>query len=121
MTTTTRIYLLERPDGRYDVHLDGGEQLLTRSKDPEFASARALLARGVTGRLETWRAGATSPGMVLDIETAAKLSTRERDRAGRPAIEPYVPHPLGRGNTGKREGAATLVPPNTNASVREGT
>src|SRR5262249_37580625 len=39
----------------------GADVLVARTRDPEDAAARALLARGFTGRAKTWRKGANTP------------------------------------------------------------
>lgn len=54
-----------------------GRILLQRSRDPEHAAPRALLALGVAGRLTTYWRGSAIPSMRLDIETAAGQTTKE--------------------------------------------
>ena len=66
---------------RYRVIHDG-LTLIESTKNPEFDSARALLARGVVGQVEVWRRGASSPAMRLDIEKAAPLTVEEGDSGG---------------------------------------
>jgi hypothetical protein len=56
--------------------------LIESTKNPEFDSARALLAQGIVGQLEVWRRGAGFPAMRLDIEKGAKLTVEEGDREG---------------------------------------
>src|SRR5262249_33199017 len=45
--------------------------------NPEFEACRALLAQGLTGKLEGWRPSGDFPGLILDIEKGAKLTVRE--------------------------------------------
>ena len=52
--------------GRYSVH-HADETLIGATRQPEFDACRALLARGITGRLETWRHDVPYPCMRLDI------------------------------------------------------
>lgn len=66
-----------------------GEELLT-SADPEHAAARELLARGFTGRLETWWRHTGAPAMRFDIETAARFKAAEGVKAG-PILRKWVP------------------------------
>ena len=48
-----------------------GETLVEGVRNPIFDACRALLARGITGRLEVWRPGKPSAPMQLDIEKGA--------------------------------------------------
>ena len=59
-----------------------GAVLVDGSRNPEFDACRALLARGIRGKLEVWRKGATFPATVLDIEAGARLTMVETDAAG---------------------------------------
>jgi hypothetical protein len=54
-----------------------GETLVEGRRNPIFDACRALLARGITGRLEVWRWGKTSADMQLDIERGASLAIKE--------------------------------------------
>jgi hypothetical protein len=68
---------------RYNAHLGSpdGEQIVTDALDVEFAACRALAARGVTGRMETWRPGSAHPDMLIaDIAEAAAWTIRENER-----------------------------------------
>jgi hypothetical protein len=84
----TRIYLTlgkfdRRLGQRYNAHLASpdGEQIVADALDVEFAACRALKARGVSGRLETWRPGSARPDMLIaDIAEAAAWTIRETDR-----------------------------------------
>jgi hypothetical protein len=53
------------------------DEVLLEHWNPEFEASRALLGRGITGKLETWRPGRTYPALILDIEKAAKLTVKE--------------------------------------------
>jgi hypothetical protein len=54
-----------------------GEILVEGRRNPIFDACRALLARGIIGRLEVWRQGKTSADMQLDIERGAGLAIWE--------------------------------------------
>jgi hypothetical protein len=66
---------------RYDVLL-GDEVIVRRSRDPEHDTARALLARGVGGRLRTIDFATGRPRMIVDIAKAARVTIVERDDGG---------------------------------------
>ena len=53
-----------------------GEVLAEGCLTPALDACRALLARGITGRFETWREGVSYACMRGDIEKAAKLNVR---------------------------------------------
>jgi hypothetical protein len=63
------------------------EVLVQHSRVPEYDACRKLLARGITGRLETYM-GDSYPHLILDIETAAKRTIRE-DEHWSPTQVPY--------------------------------
>ena len=63
------------------------EILVQYSRVPEFDACRALLARGITGRLSTYM-GNEYPHLILDIEKAAKWTIRE-DEHWAPTRVPY--------------------------------
>jgi len=67
---------------RYSV-LFQGELLLERSRDPECDAARALEARGITGKLTLCDGKTGIPRTIIDIERAAKLRTVETGNAPR--------------------------------------
>lgn len=67
-----------------------GEVLLT-SWEPDYSACRALLAKGHTGIVESWRGGAKFPSMVLNIETGAKRSISEPD-GGSPKLSVFAPY-----------------------------
>jgi hypothetical protein len=64
---------------RYRVSY-AGEILVEGRRNPIFDACRALLARGITGRLEVWRRDKTSADMQLDIERGALLAIKETDK-----------------------------------------
>ena len=64
---------------RYRVTYDG-EVLADGRRNPIFDACRALLARGIIGRLEVWRRGKTSADMQLDIERGARLAVWESEK-----------------------------------------
>ena len=75
---------------RYRVTDEDGRELVARSRVPEFDAARALLAKGVTGRLESWWVSATYPAMILDIEKAVGLTVVETETVG-PKVVKWSP------------------------------
>ena len=75
-----------------------GAMLVENTRTPAFAACRALLARGITGRLEVWRPGKTCADMQLDIETGAGLTISETDAHGLQVVpwQPFARHPVER-------------------------
>ena len=76
----------------YRVYFRDGV-LIEHTSNPEFEACRALVARGVTGRLEVWRAGAPCPAMVVpDIERAATRTVKRTRKSGPdlPRGRPYL-------------------------------
>jgi hypothetical protein len=71
-----------------------GGTLIESTKNPEFDSARALLALGIVGQVEVWRSGASFSAMRLDIEKAVRLTVEEGDREGLRFVRwrPLSPH-----------------------------
>jgi hypothetical protein len=69
-----------------------GEVLAEGRRNPIFDACRALLARGITSRLEVWRPGKESADMQLDIEKGAGLTVAENDSDGL-RLRPYEPKP----------------------------
>src|SRR5262245_60970354 len=61
----------------YDGHL-----LIERSRDPECDAARALLAKGLTGKLTLCDGETGMPRTIIDIQKAAGLMTSEENRSG---------------------------------------
>ena len=77
----------------YRVLFPGCTVLIEDTWNPEFEACRALVARGITGRLETWCAGKTHPGLIFpDIEEGARWTVVENDKEG-PAIKRWEPFP----------------------------
>jgi hypothetical protein len=64
-----------------------GEVLINASRCPLFDSCRALLARGITGRLELWRPGKTTFDAACDIEVGAQWTILETDTEFPPTPE----------------------------------
>jgi hypothetical protein len=69
-------------NGSYSVILDG-KLLVERSRDPECDAARALAAKGITGKLTLCDGKTGIPRTIIDIERAAKLRTVETGNAPR--------------------------------------
>jgi hypothetical protein len=65
----------------YSVIYDG-KLLVDRSRDPECDAARALLAKGITGKLTMCDGKTGIPRTIIDIEKAAKIQVSEEDRGG---------------------------------------
>jgi hypothetical protein len=72
-----------------------GQTLVEGRRNPIFDACRALLARGLTGRLEVWRQSKTSADMQLDIERAARLAIKETATESLRVVswEPWRPIP----------------------------
>jgi hypothetical protein len=67
--------------------------LIEDTWNPEFEACRALVARGVTGRFETWRADKPYSGLIVpDIEEVARWTVVENDKEG-PVIRRWEPFP----------------------------
>src|SRR5262245_7464646 len=66
---------------RYRV-THNGVPLIESTKNPEFDSARALLARGIVGQVEVWRHGVSFPASRFDVRRAANVTVSETDRDG---------------------------------------
>jgi hypothetical protein len=75
----------------YRVYFEGAV-VIEDTWNPEFEACRALVARGVTGRLETWRADKPYPGLIFpDIAEGARWTVVENPKEGPLA---HVPSPL---------------------------
>ena len=61
---------------RYSVLFEG-KLVVGRSRDPECDSARALLAKGITGKLTMLDGKTGRPRTIIDIEKAARLTVEE--------------------------------------------
>ncbi len=67
---------------RYRVHFQGAV-LIEDCWNPELDACRALVVRGLAGRLEVWRAGTTYPGLIIpDIGAAAFRTVKESEKNG---------------------------------------
>jgi hypothetical protein len=76
----------------YRVYFEGAV-LLDETWNPEFEGCRALVARGITGRMEVWRAGKAHADMLVpDIAEAARWTVVENDKEG-PVIKRWEPMP----------------------------
>ena len=80
---TTLIARLQAPERKEGVRYNGlycvefdGEIIVVGSRDPECDVARALLARGITGKLTMVDANTSRSRTVIDIERAAMLTVR---------------------------------------------
>jgi hypothetical protein len=67
-------------------------ELLLGSRTPVLAACRALLARGIAGRLEVWRSGRQQAE--VDILKGAGWMISEDDRGLR--LQPWAPYPRDR-------------------------
>lgn len=92
---TTTLTILIEPSGigdrgqRYRVTF-AGRVLLQSAREPLLEACRALVAHGVTGRLEMWRRGKDHYDMALDVERGARLTVAETAEAG-PAFREWKP------------------------------
>ena len=59
-----------------------GKLLVERSRDPECDAARALLAKGITGKLTLCDGKTGIPRTIINIEKAAKLRVADESRKG---------------------------------------
>ena len=76
----------------YRVHYRGAP-LIDETWNPEFDACRALIARGIVGRLEVWSFGKNHPDMLLpDIAKAAKWTVKENETRG-PHFVSWQPRP----------------------------
>ena len=66
----------------YRVYFEGAV-LIEDTWNPELEACRALVARGITGRLEVWRSDKPYPGLIFpDIEEGARWTVVENDKEG---------------------------------------
>jgi hypothetical protein len=100
--------------GRYSVEFDG-DILVAGSHNPECDLARALLAKGITGKLTMVDANSGKARTIIDIEKAAKLTVEENRHNGprfvkwRPMSETARQRSKGRSPTGEMDPANTLI------------
>jgi hypothetical protein len=80
-----RRYEIKR-SGRYSV-LFHGELIVDRSTEPELDAARALVARGITGKLTMLDGKTGRPRTIINIEQAAKLTVKEGPLRFRPYVQ----------------------------------
>jgi hypothetical protein len=77
---------------RYRVHFEGAV-LIDDTWNPELEACRALVVRGVSGRLEVWRADRASPAMIItDIAGVSGRTVKENEKMG-PRSAPWAPLP----------------------------
>jgi hypothetical protein len=76
---------------RYCVYHEGAV-LIDETWNPEFEACRALLGRGIVGRLEVWRFGKPHPDMLMDIAKAAEWTVVENESHG-PRFVRWKPKP----------------------------
>jgi hypothetical protein len=70
-----------------------GAPLIDETWNPELEACRALLARGIVGRLEVWRFGKSHPDMLVpDIAKAAEWTVKENEARG-PHFVRWQPRP----------------------------
>ena len=65
---------------QYEVWL--GEELIVKSRDPEFAACRKLAKSGRFGKARFWREGKAQHDIEMDITRAAKWRAKETRRIG---------------------------------------
>jgi hypothetical protein len=85
MTLRARLHPLwvgGRDGYRYSVLFEG-KLLVDRSRDPECDAARALLAKGFTGKLTMLDGKSGKPRTIIDVEKAARLTVEETGRLPR--------------------------------------
>jgi hypothetical protein len=111
-----RLYPNESGD-RYSV-LFHGEIIVERSRDPECDTARALLARGYTGKLTMLDGKTGKPCTYIDIEKAAKLTARENSVRGPHFAKwkPFEPENV-LARTAESDEAGTVIAPDTPEAV----
>jgi hypothetical protein len=83
------IWVGGRDGYRYTVLFDG-KLTVERSREPELDAARALFAKGITGKLTMLDGKTGVPRTIIDIEKAAKLTVRE-DRSSSPRFVTWRP------------------------------
>jgi hypothetical protein len=92
---------------RYSV-ICRGELIVDRSRDPECDAARALLARGITGKLTLLDGKTGKPRIIVDIEKCAGLTVKEGPLRFAPYEgRPNSSHSPERGSGGLLEGLAS--------------
>jgi hypothetical protein len=56
-----------------------GDVVIESTRNPEHDACRALLAKGIDGRLEVWRVGTTFAASSIDIERGAAWTISETE------------------------------------------
>jgi hypothetical protein len=108
--------------GLFSVEFDG-EIVVVCSRDPEHDAARALLAKGITGKLAFVDAQTSEPRTFIDIEKAAKRTVRENRRDGprfakwEPMSESAFQRTRGRSPTPEDEVVLPTMPPEANQAA----
>ena len=70
-----------------------GAPLIDETWNPEFEACRALVARGITGRLEIWRYRQDHPDVIIpDIAKTAEWTVEENEKWG-PRFTRWRPRP----------------------------
>ena len=104
-----------RYNGLYCVEFDG-ELIVVGSRDPEHDLARALLARGLTGKVTMLDAKSGKPRTVIDIAKAAELCVSEESRDGL-RIRKYRGSPDSTPPTAEDEVILVTMPPEANEAA----
>src|SRR6478736_1011109 len=120
---TTLIARLQAPErkegvrytGLYCVEFDG-ELIVVDSRDPEHDLARALLARGLTGKVTMLDAQTGKPRTVVDIAKAAELCVSEESRDGL-RIQAYRESPDSDSQAAEDDIVLPTIPPETNKAA----
>ena len=99
--------------GRFDALADG-EAIVSGSRDPEHAAARALVARGITGQMVTrWLGSAHLSTRPRDIEAVARHFISEEGTNGL-RHRKWRGEPGGEAKGGKKQSAAQREAPMPN-------
>jgi hypothetical protein len=101
--------------GRYCVEFEG-DLIVQGSRDPEHDLARALLSRGLTGKVTLLDANSGKPRTVIDIAKAAELCVSEESRDGL-RIRKYRGSPDSTPPTAEDEVTLVTMPPEANEAA----
>jgi hypothetical protein len=93
-----------------------GELIVVDSRDPEHDLARALLARGLTGKVTMLDAQTGKPRTVVDIAKAAELCVSEESRDGL-RIQAYRESPDSDSQAAEDDIVLPTIPPETNKAA----
>jgi hypothetical protein len=94
----------------YSVESDG-EIVVVGSRNPECDLARALLAKGITGKVTMLDASISKPRTVIDIERAAKVTVQ----GGR--FLPFKESRLDRAPAAEDDVILVTIPPEANEAA----